>query len=388
MPRTKSCLAAPKGKPKGQSKPTSISRSLVVCKVDGCDMKKRNDKIQAHQRKMVLWTESGEPASEDHPDYKDLNANQKMHTDWFRKNDYTSTKFPINKRIISGGLGGPMDKFLKLDVNKNVEVEEGEVDEEDPDDPDEPPDEQYDSDADAAPVGEGLGSCAGSSNSATIQTFPATISEDEEEVTEKEANEHHSLESGCGENSEEIEVLEDMTDEETSKSIGLSSPLHSSSNTDSDDMGDGGRDAGLSNSAHTPSPPQGEDGFREELETSKGNICSLDANSVKAIADELEERFASSVEIRQLGGIAKVIARRLVEEKENVERRKETESKLGCEWIEDEENNFYICVACLRHVSSDVVPQNLRKHSKGNFGFLDKNVERNKVSTRKMRLDS
>ena len=49
MPRTKSCLAAPKGKPKGQSKPTSISRSLVVCKVDGCDMKKRNDKIQAHQ---------------------------------------------------------------------------------------------------------------------------------------------------------------------------------------------------------------------------------------------------------------------------------------------------------------------------------------------------
>ena len=102
MPRTKSCLAAPKGKPKGQSKPTSISRSLVVCKVDGCDMKKRNDKIQAHQRKMVLWTESGEPASEDHPDYKVLNANQKMHTDWFRKNDYTSTKFSINKRIISG----------------------------------------------------------------------------------------------------------------------------------------------------------------------------------------------------------------------------------------------------------------------------------------------
>ena len=94
MPRVRSSLARSVGRPSGKSI-TAVARTKTKCRVEGCLYKSRNDKVRAHQRNLVLWDSEGTPVDKNHDDYKHLNDNQKLHTDWFRSNGYTSTKMPV-----------------------------------------------------------------------------------------------------------------------------------------------------------------------------------------------------------------------------------------------------------------------------------------------------
>ena len=74
-------------------------------------------------------------------------------------------------------------------------------------------------------------------------------------------------------------------------------------------------------------------------------MYSLDQGSILAIADEVIGRFANKVELNQVGSLSKLIARKIVDEQENLKRREKAKSEIDLEWLEDEENNYLICVA-------------------------------------------
>ena len=139
MPRRKGLLSV-RGKPKGLGVPF-LSKSVVVCRVDGCIFTKRNDKVKDHQRDLVLWNLQGDPASELHPGYADLNDEERKHTDWFKKNGFNSTKFPLNKRLNSEG---PLDKFFSPKQRREELADVTAANSDDTDDPDDPDPEDSD----------------------------------------------------------------------------------------------------------------------------------------------------------------------------------------------------------------------------------------------------
>ena len=128
MPRKKGTTSLKRGRPKG-SGVKSGSRTLHKCSIEGCSVVKRGDKLRDHQRQNVLWDGTGEPAAENHQEYYELSAAQKLHTDFFRINGYNNLNFPANKSV---SKAGPLDKFLvqtstskkkrtRLDDNDNIE---------------------------------------------------------------------------------------------------------------------------------------------------------------------------------------------------------------------------------------------------------------------------
>ena len=169
------------------------------------------------------------------------------------------------------------------------------------------------------------------------------------------------------------------------------SPQHTGSDGDSNDgnINGGGRGsrAGFVNSATIPSFPPSQSGDEVD-DLLQSDSHSIDQGSIRAIGDEITGRFGSVVEVTQVGGLARLIAKRVWEENENMKRREAAENKPGSDWIEDKENNYLICVPCLRHVSSDHVPSKLKTFNRGHFGFLESSVRRNKSITQKMKVQS
>ena len=86
------------GRPSGSSKAFSDSRTSTLCVVGGCTYSGRNDNVQQHQRSLVLFKSDGSPATECDLGYKNLSDKEKLHTDWFHSNCYSSTCLPRNKR--------------------------------------------------------------------------------------------------------------------------------------------------------------------------------------------------------------------------------------------------------------------------------------------------
>ena len=128
MGRKTGIISKPKGRPKGSGVKTG-SRSLKKCCVNGCRVVKRGDKLRQHQRECVLWDFSGKPADISHPSYMGLSDQRKSHTDFFRDGGFDHVKFPYNQTV---GQQGPLDNFvvatssnpnkkLRLDSNENIE---------------------------------------------------------------------------------------------------------------------------------------------------------------------------------------------------------------------------------------------------------------------------
>ena len=98
------------GRPKGKGV-KGTSRNQSKCEVKTCQKLQRKDKIIVHQRLLVLWTDAGNPAGEDHPEYSSLIETRKSHTDYFRENGFTINNMPRNIEIAIGPIG-PMDRFV------------------------------------------------------------------------------------------------------------------------------------------------------------------------------------------------------------------------------------------------------------------------------------
>ena len=88
-----------------------------------------------HQRNLVLWDSEGIPADKNHDEYKHLNDNQKLHTDWFRSNGYTSTKMPMNKTVFAAAKRGTLDTYFGVGGETN-RIRPQKAGQSDPDDPD------------------------------------------------------------------------------------------------------------------------------------------------------------------------------------------------------------------------------------------------------------
>ena len=104
------------GRPKGKKSLTGTSRLQHECAVDSCKFVARKGHVVEHQRKMVLWNDNGEAASEDNELYLNLSETRKLHTDFFRRNCYTLNSMPKNKLKISVG---PMDRFFTANDGNN-----------------------------------------------------------------------------------------------------------------------------------------------------------------------------------------------------------------------------------------------------------------------------
>ena len=133
MPRVQTSLGRSVGRPSGQSI-TAIARKRTECRVEGCVFINRNDKVKAHQRKLVLWDSEGIPVDKNHDKYKHLNDNQKLHTDWFRSNGFTSTRMPLNKTV-TAAKKGTLDTYFGVggEANHNRPDKAAQSDPDDPD---------------------------------------------------------------------------------------------------------------------------------------------------------------------------------------------------------------------------------------------------------------
>ena len=133
MPRVQTSLGRSVGRLSGQSI-TAIARKRTECRVEGCVFINRNDKVKAHQRKLVLWDSEGIPVDKNHDKYKHLNDNQKLHTDWFRSNGFTSTRMPLNKTV-TAAKKGTLDTYFGVggEANHNRPDKAAQSDPDDPD---------------------------------------------------------------------------------------------------------------------------------------------------------------------------------------------------------------------------------------------------------------
>ena len=109
MGRIKGIISGGKGgRPRGQGL-KGDSRDVFVCIVPSCEVSRRKDHLNNHQNEMVLWTSTGSPASEHHPEYQQASAAMKAHTDYFRENGWTQKNMPGNARKV---FKGPLDAFF------------------------------------------------------------------------------------------------------------------------------------------------------------------------------------------------------------------------------------------------------------------------------------
>ena len=353
MPRTKG-LSKSRGAPKGVTKPTSQSKSVTICKVSGCGYESRNDKVKAHQRTSVLWTENGLPASDAHPEYANLSEEKKNHTDWFRHNNFSSTHYPVNKRKFP--TEGPMEKFVKRTVAKTDVNENNLEDSHDSSDPDNPPKHTANNSSEVDIDQEG--SSAAEEDSIEVNFVDSIVTEDRggrgsRAGVNSAPNPPSPLRLDAGEGP--------VIDTENSTSLGEGLMIESGSVHDTPYCGDfsskspspayvsdgegWGSEAGA-NYAPNPSSPLTHDENVGHPGPPMGTH-SLDQATIEAIANEVQRRFAQTAEVAVHGDLARVIASRVWVENEKNKKREEAVAISKSAWVEDKENGFLICVACL-----------------------------------------
>ena len=110
-----------RGRPQGSQglKKVSTGQSRLNAKCAVCPIVQRADKVKDHQLKSVLFCEDGSPASEAHPKYSSLSAQEKNHTDFFRIHGFHRLKFPINKVVHQVKVGDITAFIGKRKMNNN-----------------------------------------------------------------------------------------------------------------------------------------------------------------------------------------------------------------------------------------------------------------------------
>ena len=385
MPRNNNIISRAKGRPKVSSV-KSGTKDICKCIVDGCDVTKRGDKVRLHQREKVLWAKDGLPASDKHPEYESLSLDRKKHTDYFRDNGYTSTKFP---ELRSKHTEGPMDRFLsgapkqkkpRL-ANNNIEndSEENDTDNNDHDEDDHYEDDSNEDDSNEDDSNEDANLECGDDDDIHLDDIDLT-------PPRRERYDDDCYESG-GEGGRQAysvtaesnplspsDVVTDVPGSTVSQPVAphlvINDSLRVSDDDESAESGGGrGRHAAYSvTAASNPLSPSAERPAQGGS-AHEGSV-KLDERTIGDIGDEISSRFGNKVEVDQVGDLGKVIARRVIEEFENAKRRSEAAEKLKSEWIEDE--NYMTCAQCLRNSHDPAVPKNLRKYKKNNFGILKK----------------
>ena len=346
MGRRNNTITGRKGRPKGAGF-KATSRDKVQCIVESCRVISRLDHVREHQQDLVLWTSDAipVPASSSHPEYCKLSENRKIHTDFFRDNGYNYINFPVNKRIAATG---PMDMFLsgasrqkktRLDKNRN-DLEYNSDD-----------DKEYESDRDP--------------------DDPDTASSNDERESDDGG--------GCGDVNLE-NASQDLLPRVSNTPPPCNTPpprspvvltppprspvQHQYEQEISDDDG-GGHTGGVAYSSTAPSC----------YATSQGAV-KLDEETIAAVADEISSRFANKVEVENIGGLARVIARRVIDEQENVKRRQEASQKMQAEWIEDETS--LTCAICYRNKQNPNIPKKLLNSRRGLLGVISKGKDNSK----------
>ena len=437
MPRTKG-LSAPRGRPKGKNTQPD-SRASAECRVEGCKVTKRLDKLKDHYKISVMWREDGYPATPEEPGYNDLPKHRKEHTDWFRAHEFSSTKLPPTKRK---NEPGPMDRFVQNKAKKsNVD------DNSDPDVPDFGSEQSSDESEEMQFIHQSLSTFEDVNSRNQNKTADVNDSDEdddrrggersagidlaallssprrEQSIIQEDLNNNSDAQNSTVEdaNISDVDVEDDFDGgRERATSTHCSLEDQNNNSVDGDvqsrfkqpEAGGSGsneyndvetrsdlslqheervrksqskrrvgrrRSAGSNLAASPTDPPRDED---SDSETETENVYSLDQGSILAIADEVIGRFANKVELNQVGSLSKLIARKIVDEQENLKRREKAKSEIDLEWLEDEENNYLICVACLHHTSSGNVPPHLKTYNRGHFGFLDRHGGLNYDKTR------
>ena len=96
---------------------TLTGDSREECRCPVCPEKGRLDNLKnRHVLKVIIWSseDNNLPAKESEDKYKAGSKEQKEHTDYWRVNNYTRTRFPTFKRVIQGSSAtGTVDSYFK-----------------------------------------------------------------------------------------------------------------------------------------------------------------------------------------------------------------------------------------------------------------------------------